>query len=251
MGYKVELVPFDDQAKPDVGVANAANIIADKDILAGHRPPELGRRHPLLRGLQGVAARDDLPRQHQPRRHRPQLPRTSTACAAATTCRAWWAPSSRTVRRAKTAYVVHDKTSTARAWPSSSRPTRRRRASRCSASRAPRRSRTSTRSSRPIKAKNPDLIYFGGIYDQAAPFFKQAREKGVKAMFMGPDGMDSSDLTKIAGKAVVGMFYTSVGRPGVRCPRRSGLRRGVQEQVQARIRSRTRPQAYDADDHRR
>ena len=37
----------------------------------------------------------------------------------------------------------------------------------------------------PIKAKNPDLIYFGGIYDQAAPFFKQAREKGVKAEVHG------------------------------------------------------------------
>src|ERR1700675_944076 len=38
MGYKVEFVPFDDQAKPDVGVANAKNIIADKDIMAviGH-----------------------------------------------------------------------------------------------------------------------------------------------------------------------------------------------------------------------
>ena len=33
LGFKVELVPFDDQAKPDVGVANAANVIADKDIL--------------------------------------------------------------------------------------------------------------------------------------------------------------------------------------------------------------------------
>jgi branched-chain amino acid transport system substrate-binding protein len=65
----------------------------------------------------------------------------------------------------------------------------------------------------PIKAKNPDLIYFGGIYEQAGPFFKQAREKGIKAKFMGPDGMDSSDLTKIAGKAVVGMHYTSVAGP--------------------------------------
>src|SRR5881409_4311711 len=37
-GYKVELVPFDDQAKPDVGVANAKNIISDKDIMVviGH-----------------------------------------------------------------------------------------------------------------------------------------------------------------------------------------------------------------------
>jgi branched-chain amino acid transport system substrate-binding protein len=65
----------------------------------------------------------------------------------------------------------------------------------------------------PLKAKNPDLIYFGGIYEQAAPFFKQAREKGVKGKFLGPDGLDSSDLVKIAGKSVVGMNYTSVAGP--------------------------------------
>src|SRR5437762_14316992 len=32
-GFRVELVPYDDQAKPDVGVANAKNIIADKNIM--------------------------------------------------------------------------------------------------------------------------------------------------------------------------------------------------------------------------
>ena len=38
LGFKVEYVPYDDQAKPDVGVANAKNIIADKDIMVviGH-----------------------------------------------------------------------------------------------------------------------------------------------------------------------------------------------------------------------
>src|SRR5207247_9655169 len=38
MGFKVEFIPYDDQAKPDVGVSNSKNIIADKDILAiiGH-----------------------------------------------------------------------------------------------------------------------------------------------------------------------------------------------------------------------
>ena len=65
----------------------------------------------------------------------------------------------------------------------------------------------------PMRAKNPDLIYFGGIYDQAAPFFKQAREKGVRSKFLGPDGMDSSDLVKIAGKTVVGMYYTTAAAP--------------------------------------
>src|SRR6267378_1663704 len=65
----------------------------------------------------------------------------------------------------------------------------------------------------PIKAKNPDLVYFGGIYDQGAPFFKQAREKGVKAKFLGPDGMDSSDFVKIGGKVVVGTYYTTAAAP--------------------------------------
>ena len=37
-GFKVVFVPYDDQAKPDVGVANAKNIIADPEILGviGH-----------------------------------------------------------------------------------------------------------------------------------------------------------------------------------------------------------------------
>ncbi len=42
-----------------------------------------------------------------------------------------------------------------------------------------------------IKAKNPDIVYFGGIYDQGAPFYKQLREKGVKAVFVGTDGIDA------------------------------------------------------------
>jgi branched-chain amino acid transport system substrate-binding protein len=65
----------------------------------------------------------------------------------------------------------------------------------------------------PVKAKNPDLIYFGGIYSQAGSLYKQAREKGIKAKLMGPDGVDSSDLAKIAGEAIVGMHYTTVAGP--------------------------------------
>ena len=33
MGYDVQLAPYDDQATPDVGVANAKNIVADSEIL--------------------------------------------------------------------------------------------------------------------------------------------------------------------------------------------------------------------------
>jgi ABC-type branched-subunit amino acid transport system substrate-binding protein len=65
----------------------------------------------------------------------------------------------------------------------------------------------------PIIARRPDLVYFGGIYDQAAVFFKQARAKGLRARFLGPDGMDSSELAKIAGNAIVNMHYTTVAGP--------------------------------------
>ncbi|NTW03392.1 MAG: branched-chain amino acid ABC transporter substrate-binding protein, partial [Oscillochloris sp.] len=65
----------------------------------------------------------------------------------------------------------------------------------------------------PIQAANPDLIYFGGIYSQGGPLFRQARDRGITAQFMGPDGMDSPELAKLAGDAVEGMYYTSVAAP--------------------------------------
>src|SRR3954469_8277104 len=38
LGYDLVLVPYDDQAKPEVGVANARNLAADPDVLlvVGH-----------------------------------------------------------------------------------------------------------------------------------------------------------------------------------------------------------------------
>jgi branched-chain amino acid transport system substrate-binding protein len=65
----------------------------------------------------------------------------------------------------------------------------------------------------PMKAKTPDLVYFGGIYHQGGLFLKQMREKGVNAAFMGPDGLDSSEMVKIAGGQVVGSYYTTVAGP--------------------------------------
>jgi branched-chain amino acid transport system substrate-binding protein len=64
-----------------------------------------------------------------------------------------------------------------------------------------------------IRARNPGVIYFGGICDQAGVFFKQALANGIKAQFLGPDGMDSSDPAKIGRDSGVGMYYTSAGGP--------------------------------------
>ncbi|MGZ0051947.1 branched-chain amino acid ABC transporter substrate-binding protein [Brevibacillus gelatini] len=61
-----------------------------------------------------------------------------------------------------------------------------------------------------VTAKNPDIIFFGGLYPEGGILVKQAREKGYKGYFMGGDGLDSSDMIKIAGDAVEGVVFTSV-----------------------------------------
>ena len=61
-----------------------------------------------------------------------------------------------------------------------------------------------------VLTKNPDLIYFGGIYSEAGIIIKQARDKGIDVPIMGGDGMDSSGLVDIAGDAVINTYITSV-----------------------------------------
>lgn len=61
-----------------------------------------------------------------------------------------------------------------------------------------------------ILAKEPDLVYFGGIYAEGGLLIKQAREKGIDIPIMGGDGMDASTLVEIAGEAIKNTYITSV-----------------------------------------
>ena len=59
-----------------------------------------------------------------------------------------------------------------------------------------------------IKAAKPDIIVFTGYYPEAALLIKQARAMGVKASFIGGDGIGFTPLLEIAGKAAEGLLYT-------------------------------------------
>ncbi|HWI60761.1 MAG TPA: branched-chain amino acid ABC transporter substrate-binding protein [Symbiobacteriaceae bacterium] len=61
-----------------------------------------------------------------------------------------------------------------------------------------------------VKSANPDAIFFGGMYSEAAQILKQMKEKSIAAKFVGADGLDSGDLVKLAGEAANGVYYTSV-----------------------------------------
>jgi len=50
-----------------------------------------------------------------------------------------------------------------------------------------------------IKGKKPDVVFFGGMDAVAGPMLKQMKSLGIKAKFMGGDGICSSELPKLAG----------------------------------------------------
>lgn len=52
-----------------------------------------------------------------------------------------------------------------------------------------------------IKAKNPDVIFYGGYAAQGAPMAKQMRQRGLRAKLLGGDGICSINMGKVAGTA--------------------------------------------------
>jgi branched-chain amino acid transport system substrate-binding protein len=53
-----------------------------------------------------------------------------------------------------------------------------------------------------IKAKNPDIVFYGGMDAEAGPMIRQMKQLGINAKFMGGDGICSSELPKLAGGAL-------------------------------------------------
>ncbi len=54
-----------------------------------------------------------------------------------------------------------------------------------------------------------DVIFLPGYYSDAATIIRKAREAGVKAVFIGGDGWDSEELSKIAGTALDGNYFAN------------------------------------------
>ena len=49
-----------------------------------------------------------------------------------------------------------------------------------------------------IKAKKPDVVFFGGMDAVAGPMLRQMKQLGINAKFMGGDGICTSELPKLA-----------------------------------------------------
>lgn len=64
-----------------------------------------------------------------------------------------------------------------------------------------------------IKAKNPDVIFHGGMDATGGPLVKQARELGIKGTFSFGDGACTNEMFKLAGNAAEGMVCSQAGLP--------------------------------------
>ncbi len=222
LGFTLELAPFDDQATPDTGVANAKTIVADPDILCG-----VGH---LNSGVM-IPSSEEY--------HTAGLAFVSPANTNPVVTTRGYLEVNRVVGRddvqapvaeeyafktlgAKSVYIIHDKTAYGQGVAEFFKTAAEDDGLQVLGFEGTEETANFDPFITPMLAAGPDVLFFSGIYNQAGVFFKQARDAGYKGTFLGTDGMDSSELAAIAGDALIrdgGMVYTSVAGPASAYPK--------------------------------
>jgi branched-chain amino acid transport system substrate-binding protein len=213
LGFDLVFVPYDDQAKPEVGVANARNIVADPDVLllVGHfnsgvaLPSSEVYKDAMLTMISPANTATEITDRGYPNVNR--------VCGRDDVQGPVGARFTAQDLKLKSVYIIHDKTLYGQGVADNFRAEASKLGLKVLGYDGTEERANFAPMIIPMKARNPDLVYFGGIYHQGGLLLKQMREKRVKAAFMGPDGIDSSEMVKIAGAQVVGTYYTTVAGP--------------------------------------
>jgi branched-chain amino acid transport system substrate-binding protein len=74
-----------------------------------------------------------------------------------------------------------------------------------------------------IKAKNPDVIFFGGMDNVAGPMLRQMKQLGINAKFMGGDGICTGELAKLAGEGMADGQVICAEAGGVEGSKQKGM----------------------------
>lgn len=69
-----------------------------------------------------------------------------------------------------------------------------------------------------IKSKSPDLLFYGGMDAQGGPMVRQVRSLGIKALFIGGDGIKQTGFPQLAGADSEGVVASSTGLPLAQMP---------------------------------
>jgi branched-chain amino acid transport system substrate-binding protein len=64
-----------------------------------------------------------------------------------------------------------------------------------------------------VKSLNPQVLYFGGIFNEGGLIVRQAREVGLKAVFVASEANYDPEFLRIAGPAAEGAVVSFLGKP--------------------------------------
>jgi branched-chain amino acid transport system substrate-binding protein len=74
-----------------------------------------------------------------------------------------------------------------------------------------------------IKAKKPDVIFFGGMDAVAGPMIRQMKQLGIDAKFVGGDGICSGELPKLSAGAMADGQVVCAEAGGVEGAQKAGM----------------------------
>ena len=74
-----------------------------------------------------------------------------------------------------------------------------------------------------VKAKKPDIVFFGGMDAVAGPMIRQMKQLGINAKFMGGDGICSGELPKLAAGAMADGQVVCAEAGGVEGTQKAGM----------------------------
>jgi len=217
MGFDVQFVPFDDQAKPDVGVANAQQIVADPAILGivGHFNSGVAIPSSEVYDQNNLVMVS--PANTNPAVTDRGLKTVNRVCGRDDAQGAVGAQYAASLGL-KSVYVLNDTTAYGAGVASYFRDNATALGMNVLGFEGTTETSNFDSIIQPILALNPDAVYMGGIYDQMGVFANQLAAAGYKGQLLGPDGLDSPDFAKLAGTAAVGTYYSSAAGPASAYP---------------------------------
>jgi len=74
-----------------------------------------------------------------------------------------------------------------------------------------------------VKAKKPDVVFYGGMDAVAGPMIRQMKQLGINAKFMGGDGVCSGELPKLAAGAMADGQVICAEAGGVEGKQKAGM----------------------------
>ena len=74
-----------------------------------------------------------------------------------------------------------------------------------------------------LKAKQPDVIFYGGMDAVAGPMIRQMKQLGINAKFMGGDGICTGELPKLAAGAMADSQVVCAEAGGVEGSQKAGM----------------------------